>query len=233
VERQIEEWEKSVSTTASDASSAAADEQDFKAIFDGKSLTGWDGNPKFWTVKDGTIVGQTTKENPTQGNTFLIWTDGKVDDFELRLSYRINGGNSGIQYRSKDHGNWVVGGYQADIEDGKTYTGILYEERGSRQIMAKRGEKVVYGEDGKREVTGSVGKDADILAAIKPNDWNEYTIVAKGPQLQHVINGKTTIDVTDNDAKQQVKSGVLALQLHAGPPMKIEFKNVRIKRLKE
>src|SRR5262249_49163446 len=97
--------------------SCAADdvEPGFKSLFNGKDLSGWDGNPKFWSVQDGVITGQTTAENPTQGNTFLIWRDGTVDDFELRLSYRIVNGNSGIQYRSSDKGNWVVGGYQADF----------------------------------------------------------------------------------------------------------------------
>jgi len=99
-------------------------------IFEGDSLEGWDGNPKFWSAKDSVITGQTTKENPTKGNTFLIWRQGKLDDFELRLSYRIVGGNSGIQYRSKDLGNWVVGGYQGDFEAGTRFSGILYEERG-------------------------------------------------------------------------------------------------------
>ena len=93
---------------------AASDGAGYRSLFNGKDLLGWDGNPKFWSVRDGTITGQTTAENPTQGNTFLIWRLGTVEDFELHLSYRIVGGNSGIQYRSKDLGNWVVGGYQAD-----------------------------------------------------------------------------------------------------------------------
>src|SRR5687767_14612132 len=89
------------------SSSAAEDTAGFKSLFNGNDLSGWDGNPKFWSVKDGLVTGQTTADNPTQGNTFLIWRDGTVEDFELRLSYRIVGGNSGIQYRSKDLGSWV------------------------------------------------------------------------------------------------------------------------------
>src|SRR5687768_14055279 len=132
-------------------------------LFNGKDLTGWIGNPAFWSVKDGAITGETTKENPTKGNTFLIYTNANVDDFELRLSYKIVGGNSGIQYRSKviNSNNWVVGGYQGDFEAGKTYSGILYEEQG-RGILAKRGEKVVIKEEtGKPEVIGSLGKSED------------------------------------------------------------------------
>src|SRR5919201_593824 len=119
---------------------AADTEAGFRSLFNGKDLAGWDGNPKFWSVKDGAITGQTTAENPLKENTFLIWRNGTVDDFELRLSYRLVGGNSGVQYRSKDLGNWVVAGYQADMEAGKKFTGILYEERG-RGILAERGQK--------------------------------------------------------------------------------------------
>lgn len=203
-------------------------------LFNGKDLTGWNGNPAFWSVKDGAITGETTKENPTKGNTFLIYTNGNVDDFELRLSYKIIGGNSGIQYRSKviNSNNWVVGGYQGDFEAGKTYSGILYEEQG-RGILAKRGEKVVIKETtGKPEVVGSLGKSEDIQNKIKNEDWNDYVIIAKGNHLQHFINGTPTIDVVDEQKSKAAKSGILALQLHAGPPMTVQFKNIRIKSLK-
>ena len=218
--------------------SAAEAEEGFKSLFNGKDLTGWDGNPKLWSVQDGCITGQTTADNPTKGNTFLIYTGGPVDDFELRLSYKIVGGNSGIQYRSKvvNQKNWVVGGYQGDFEAGKTYSGILYDEAGvagGRGIMAGRGEKVVWTAEGKKQVTGSTGKTSEELqAGIKHEDWNEYVILAKGNHFIHKINGNVTVDVTDEDAQKQLKSGVLALQLHAGPPMMVQFKDIRIKPLK-
>jgi hypothetical protein len=204
-------------------------------LFNGKDLTGWNGNPAFWSVQDGTITGKTTKENPTRGNTFLIYTNGDVSDFELTLSYKIVGGNSGIQYRSKvtDPKNWVVGGYQGDFEAGKTFSGILYEERG-RGILAERGQKTVIKDaDGKHkvEVVGSLGKSDEIQAKIKNEDWNDYRIVAKGNHLQHFINGTQTVDVVDEQASKAAKSGILALQLHAGPPMTVQFKNIRIKSL--
>src|ERR1041384_5403231 len=104
--------------------SAAENEPGFKSLFNGKSLAGWDGDPKFWSVQDGAITGTTTKENPTKGNTFLIWRNGEVDDFELKLEYRIVNGNSGIQYLSREMGKWVIGGYQADFEAGNTFSGI-------------------------------------------------------------------------------------------------------------
>jgi hypothetical protein len=216
---------------------AAEEKVGFRSLFNGKDLSGWEGNPAFWSVKDGTIHGQTTKENPTKSNTFLIYTNGPVDDFELRFSYKIIGGNSGVQYRSKvvDPKNWVVGGYQADFEAGTTYSGILYDEAGvagGRGIMAARGEKVVWTEECKKEVTGSVGKSDEIQAAIKKEDWNDYVITAQGPHLVHQINGRTTVDVTDNCESKRLKSGVLALQLHAGPPMTLQVKDIRLKKLK-
>lgn len=211
-------------------SSLAADEG-FKPIFNGSDLKGWEGNPKFWSVKDGAIVGQTTAENPTKGNTFLIWRDGTVDNFVLRFKYRIKGGNSGVQYRSKDLGNWVVGGYQADFEAGKTYSGILYEERGPRGIMAERGTKVVVDENGKKNVVAKIGDSAELQSKIKNEDWNDYEVTAEGFHFVHKINGNVTADVTDNDAKNRKESGILALQVHAGPPMTVEFKDIQLKRL--
>ena len=219
------------------ASPAAQPEEGFKSIFNGKDLTGWDGNPKLWSVKDGAILGQTTAENPIKGNTFLIWTNGEVGDFELRCSFKITAdndkgfANSGIQYRSKilDPANWVVGGYQADMEAGASYTGILYEERMTRGIMATRGEKVVWDKDCKKQVTGSLGTSAELQAAIKPGEWNEYVVIAKGNHLQHFINGKQTVDVTDDCEAKRAMKGILALQLHAGQPMSVQFKDLKLK----
>ncbi len=222
---------------------AANLEPGFKSLFDGKDLIGWEGRTEHWSVVDGAITGRTTQEHPAKGNNFLIWrpngTNGEVSDFELRLSYRIvpnndkGFANSGIQYRSKDFGNFVVGGYQADFEAGKTYSGILYEER-MDGILAERGQKtVVKTVEGKTkvEVSGSVGKSDEIQAAIKNEDWNDYVVIAKGNHLQHFINGKQTVDVTDEREGKGAKSGILALQLHAGEPMTVQFKNIRLKPL--
>jgi hypothetical protein len=213
-------------------------ETGFQNLFNGKDLTGWDGNPKLWSVKDGAITGQTTAENPAKGNTFLIWTNGTPGNFELRCSFKLVPGddkgfaNSGVQYRSRifDPANWVVGGYQADMEAGPNYTGILYEER-LRGIMAQRGEKVVWTEDDKKQVVGSVGDAKDIEASLKKGDWNTYVIIAKGNHLQQFVNGKQTVDVTDDCSAKRAMSGLIALQLHAGSPMMAQFKNLRIKML--
>ncbi len=229
---------KTVLTFLALASIAHAGE---KSLFNGKDLTGWKGQPEFWSVKDGAITGQTTKEAPVKENTFLIW-DCVAGDFELHFKYKIvdaNGeskafGNSGVQYRSKvvKPEYSVLSGYQADFECGPKYSGILYEEK-ARGILALRGEKVTIHEGGEAkkpniEVTGEVGKSDEIQAAIKPADWNEYIVIAKGGHLQHFINGKQTVDVTDETAAG-AKTGLLGLQLHAGQPMTVQFKDIILK----
>lgn len=207
-----------------------------KQIFNGKDLSGWEGLPDNWSVVDGAIVGKNTAEKPLSGNSFLVWKGGEVADFELKFQYKFasNSGNSGVQYRSKvvDEANFVVSGYQADFEFGKTYSGILYEEKG-RGILAQRGQKVTINQGEaankpKIEVAGEVGKSDEIQATIKANDWNTYRIVAKGGHLQHFINGKQTVDVTDATA-EGAKKGILALQVHAGPPMEVHFKDFVLK----
>ena len=214
---------------------AVAAEKGFETIFDGKTLKGWNGDPKFWSVKDGAITGKTTKENPTKGNTFIIW-EGKTGNFDLRLDYKIIGGNSGIQYRSfKADGpdEWRIGGYQADFEAGDTFSGICYGER-FRGILSLRGKKttLTVGDDGKlKKEVEEFAKDADIAKAIKTEDWNSYRIVARNFNLAHYINDVKTTQVVDHDRKTRRADGLLALQLHAGPPMTVQFKNIRIKEL--
>ena len=209
---------------------ANAADDDFRSLFDGQSLSGWEGNPKFWRVEEGTITGQTTSDNPTAGNTFLIWREGPVDDFELRLKYRIVGGNSGIQYRSREVEPWVLSGYQADFDADAQYAGILYEERG-RGILAQRGKQVVIHPDGRLEDVGTTTDERTIVADLKKEQWNEYRIVARGNRLVHSINGHVTVDVTDNQESARSMSGLLGLQLHAGPPMKVQFKDIQFKPL--
>lgn len=211
---------------------AAGADDGFKPIFDGKTLNGWDGDPQFWRVEDGAITGQTTAEKPTKGNTFIIWRQGDVDDFELTLEYRIINGNSGIQYRSFElpGQKWVIGGYQADFEAGDTFSGINYGEH-FRGILAERGQKTVIGEDHKPKVVDQFGKGDELGKKIKKEDWNTYRVVAKGFHLTHEINGQLMSDVTDEDKAQRRRGGVLALQLHAGPPMKVQFRNIMLKRL--
>jgi hypothetical protein len=206
------------------------DDAGFVPLFDGQSLAGWEGKPEFWRVEDGAIVGETTAEQPTKGNTFLIWRAGQVDDFELELEYRITDkGNSGIQYRSRDLGDFVVGGYQGDFEGGPKYSGILYEEKG-RGILCLRGQRVAIAADGTKTPGEPLGDSAKLQEAIKPGEWNACRIVARGPKLQHFINGQLMSETVDEQEGKRAVQGVLALQVHAGPPMKVEFKDIRLKR---
>ena len=149
--------------------SAILGDDGFQSIFDGKTLENWDGNPKFWSVTDGAITGKTSKENPTDGNTFIIYRGAQPSNFELRLQFRIVGGNSGVQYRSKEVKKWVVGGYQADFDGAGGWTGTLYEERG-RGVLAKRGNKIVIDGAGKKSRVGATTSEENILAAIKKED---------------------------------------------------------------
>ena len=200
-----------------------------KDLFNGKDLTGWDGDEQVWSVQDGAITGHTTAERPIKHNTFLIWKGGSPGDFELHLKFKISNHNSGVQYRSKDLGDHIVSGYQADMvgDDPDKYTGILYEERG-RGILAERGQKVVIDDAGKKQVTGSVGEGAEILKAIKTGEWNDYVIIAQGNHLVQKINGVTTVDVTDNESAKAAKDGILALQVHMGKPMTVQFKEIKL-----
>ena len=214
-----------------------ADLDGFTPLFNGKDLTGWEGNTDLWSVQDGAITGKTTKDKPLKSNTFLILKDKEVSDFELRFQYKIVAGNSGVQYRakrieSKDPTNkFAVGGYQADFEAGTKYSGINYNEQnvaGKRGILAERGTKVHYKADGTKETTKLEKTTEELQQAIKSEDWNEYVVVAKGPHMIHKINGNVTSEVIDEDPAA-VKKGIVALQVHVGPPMTVQFKDVLIK----
>ncbi|MBN1670581.1 MAG: DUF1080 domain-containing protein [Kiritimatiellae bacterium] len=212
------------------AAGAAENEEGFVSLFNGTNLTGWDGNPDFWSVADGAIRGETTKEKPTQGNTFCVWQGGTLEDFELLLSFRIRNGNSGVQYRSEEFKKWRIRGYQAEVCNAPKNVGFLYHERG-RGRLVEVGQKVVIDENGKKNVVGSLGDWKTLTQDYKKQDWNHYRIVARGNHLMHFLNGVQTIDLVDNDPKGRLTSGVLALQIHAGPPMLVEFKDIRLKRL--
>lgn len=200
----------------------------FQILFDGESLDGWQGADVFWTVVDGAIQGRTTAENPTDGNTFLIWNGGQVDDFEFRCQVRFEGNNSGVQYRSDivDADKFAMAGYQADLHPSADYFGMLYAERTPRGIIATRGQRVVIAADGKSDVRGEVGNRESLV----DKDWNELRIIAVGNRLIHQVNGITTVDVTDNDPGASA-SGKLGLQLHAGSPMKVEFRSLLLRTL--
>ena len=210
-----------------------AQDEGFKPIFDGRTLDGWKtANMSYWSVKDGAITGQSTERNPVKDNQFLVWQLGQVDDFELMLKYRITGtpaANSGIQIRSRVEADGHAVGYQADIDLAGQYAGALYDERG-RGMLAERGQKTVIDSDGKMTHTPLGDADA-LMNVIKKDDWNDYHIIARGNHIVLKVNGRVTAEVIDNDKAQRELSGVLALQLHAGPPMTVQFKDIKMKRL--
>ncbi len=202
-------------------------EKGFAAMFNGKDLTGWEGKPGGWTVEDGVITGQSTQEKPCKKHHYLMWRGGTPGDFELRLSYRLVGGNSGIQLRSRELPNWDTSGYQADMEAAALWSGALFEH--TRGGIAMRGTDVVIDADGSKQIK-TVADSAKLQKHIKANDWNDYTIVARGPEIVLKINSVVMSKVVDNDRKHAARKGVIALQMHPGPPMKVQFRNLRIKR---
>lgn len=208
-------------------------EPGFARVFNGKDLTGWDGDPRLWSVRNGIIRGETTPENKAEGNTFLVWRGGTLKDFVLKLKFRIQNGNSGVQYRSQEIGKWRISGYQAEVENAPGKVGFLYDEA-RRGWLANVGEFLLVDKEGTKQVIGHVA-DKDVLIKqgyYKPKDWNEYIITARGNHIVHVLNGYQTVEVVDNDAKASTREGLLALQIHAGPPMVVEFRDIQIKQLK-
>ena len=216
---------------AASASGTAADDG-FVDLFDGKSLDGWDGDPKLWSVADGVITGQTSNEDPIPHNTFLVYRGGQPSDFELRLKFRMFGGNSGVQFRSVEVDKWVISGYQGDFDAGGRYTGILYEEKG-RGILARRGFKTVIGEDGSKTKVGTTTDEQTILDSFKKEEWNEFVVIARGNKIVEKLNGLVTVEVQDNQVDKRRMKGLIALQLHRGPAMKIQFKDIRLKDLSD
>lgn len=218
---------------------ATVDETGFELIFDGKTLKGWEGETKYWRVENGNLVGEVTPETLLKQNSFLIWRGGTTRDFELKVEYRISArGNSGINYRSIEVAGqpFALKGYQADIDGQSRNTGDLrhtgqnYEERG-RTFLARRGQMSRL-EDGKSPVVvASLGDPKELAGVIKNDDWNELHLVARGNVLIHSLNGRVMSVAVDDDAKSRRGEGLLGVQVHVGPPMKIEYRNFRLKQL--
>lgn len=208
------------------------EETGFRQIFDGKTLNGWDGEPGFWRVENGAIVGDTTTERQPKQNTFLIWRGGTPGNFELKLEYRLTGFNSGIQYRSIELPDikWAMKGYQADMDGAQQYTGQIYEERG-RGFLALRGQFTTIGDGKKPVVVGSLGSSAELKGFIKGADWNDLDIIARGDTLIQVLNGHVMSMLIDEDKANRKMDGLIGIQIHRGPVMKIEVRNIRIKEL--
>ncbi|MGC4234909.1 MAG: DUF1080 domain-containing protein [Niabella sp.] len=219
---------------------------DYEDLFDGISLNGWKGDTALWSVKDSAIVGEIKPGKELERNSFIIWQGSTVRDFELIAEYRISDkGNSGFNYRSEEIPGlpFAMRGYQADIDGAKKYTGQNYEEQG-RKILAFPGQKVrlppvngVIDDYAKKNIwtaseqLGELGNKDALKLVIKNNDWNELRILAKGNRLLHYINGVLISDVTDDDIQNRKMEGKLGFQVHVGPPMAIEVRRIRLKRL--
>ena len=224
---------------------ASDDQRGFEPIFDGKTLNGWDGDPAFWRVDNGAIVGESSPTNVVKENTFIIWRGGEPRDFELKVQFKMNSTNSGIQVRSMHvpqgtksgeraiEGKWVMKGYQADIDFENAFTGQIYEERG-RGFLAMRGQAVYVpdGDGARPRVIGNLQQSADELKAlIKQNDWNQVHLIARGNTIIQVLNGAVTSIVIDDDTKNRAMSGLIGFQMHVGNPMRVEFRNIWLKTL--
>lgn len=199
-----------------------------ETLFNGKDLTGWKGNEKFWSVKDGVIHG-TTHENKTNGNTFLILDAADVEDFHLVYEARCFGNNSGVMYRSKvvDEKKFSMAGYQCDLHPKPAYCAMIYGERmGKRGIIITRGQKMEIDESGKKKIISSEKPEK-----VDITKWNTYEVICKGNHIIQKLNGKVAIDLIDND-KSKLLKGKIGLQLHAGAVMKVDFRNIQLKRLK-
>jgi hypothetical protein len=212
----------------------------FVSIFDGKSLTGWDGDTTFWRVENGEIIGETTPEKVAKSNSFLIWRGGTVKDFELKVEFRMNGTNSGIQYRSTELpnvGKWVLKGYQADMDFTEGYIGNVHDERGraptgeGHVVLSKRGQVTRIVDGPKYKVVGTIGDPTLLRGAMNVNGWNQYHIIARGPVLMQLVNGQLMAIAIDEDVKHATPEGVIGFQMHTGPPFKVEFRNVMYRKL--
>jgi hypothetical protein len=216
---------------------ATGDEPGFQPIFDGKTLNGWEGDPKYWRVESGCLTGEITPETIIKSNTFIIWRGGAPRDFELKADFRItSGGNSGINYRSvvvpdavTPANKFAMRGYQFDIDGRNNYTGQNYEEKG-RLFLALRGQVTHVLGTQKPIVTASVG-DGKELAGFITTDFNPVHIIARGNVVMHYLNGHLMCMVIDDDPVGRMAEGLIGVQVHVGPPMKVEYRNFRLKTL--
>ena len=210
------------------------DEPGFVSLFDGKTLNGWEGDPTYWRVADGLMTGEITPETRIKSNTFIIWRGGEPEDFELKVDYRITeSGNSGINYRSVSvpdkvtpANRFALSGYQCDIDGQNHYTGNNYEEKG-RLFLAERGE-VTHVTGTRLPVVLSRTGEAKDLAGVLTTSWNSVHLIVRGNTLIHTINGRVMSMVVDDDPKRAHR-GLIGVQVHTGPPMKVEYRNWRLR----
>jgi len=208
-------------------------EDGFVSIFDGKTLDGWTGDPVYWRVEDGVMIGEITPETIVKENTFIIY-DKPIDrDFELKVLYRVSPeGNSGINYRSEriEGKPFALRGYQSDIDGKNRWTGQNYEEKG-RKFLALRGQISRVEAGGKPNVIGKTGDKEELALDIKPNEWQECHLIIRNNVMIHMVNKQIMSMVIDDDIENRKFGGLIGVQVHVGPPMTIEYKDFRIKRM--
>lgn len=215
----------------------AGEEPGFESLFDGKTLNGWKGNLTYWRVENGALVGEITPQTVVKSNTFIIWQGGKPKDFELKLEYRITAlGNSGINYRSvvipdkvTPTNEFAMRGYQCDIDGRRQHVGNNYEEKG-RLFLGLRGQltRVVAGRP--PVLVSQIGDNAE-LAKVATGDWNHVHLIIRGQTFIHIINNQVMSVVIDDDVANRTEEGQIGVQVHVGPPMKVEYRNIRLKTL--
>jgi hypothetical protein len=213
---------------------APDDTTGFESIFDG-TLRSWDGDPTFWRAEGGMIIGESTPERVVERNTFLIYRGSDIADFELKLQFRLDATNSGIQFRSQERpeiGRWVLAGYQADMDFINQYTGNIHDERG-RAFLAPRGQ-ITRGVEGSRpRMLGSLGDNTDLRGHVNVLGWNQVHLIGRGNTLIYILNGRVTSIFIDDDTVNRDLTGVLGIQMHTGPPMRIELRNLYLKQYGE
>jgi hypothetical protein len=225
------------------------DHEGYVSLFDGASLKGWDGNPKFWRVEDGAIVGESTPSNPS-GNSYIAYRDVQAKDFTLKFEIKVEGsGGSGIQYRSKTgipwlanipanvtanvgpvNLNWMMTGPQADFWPSRIYTGQFYSENTPMRILAWRGQVVEgFGAKSKR-LMGTIGDREALGTVVRQNDWNQYTVIARGGTFLHILNGQLMAVMIDDDPESSNnQAGQFGIEIEA--TTKVSVRNMWLKRL--
>jgi len=213
---------------------AEGDEPGFRPIFDGRTLEGWEGDSKYWRAEDGIMTGEITPETTIKSNTFIIWRGGEPENFELKVNYRItSGGNSGVNYRSvvvpdsvTPANRFAMRGYQCDIDGQNRYTGNNYEEKG-RLFLSVRGELTHVTGTRPPTILSRLGDNQELASKINEG-WNAVHIIARENALIHNINGQLMSMVIDDDPRRERK-GLIGVQVHVGGPMKVEYRNWRIR----
>jgi hypothetical protein len=225
------------------------DHQGYVPLFDGKSLKGWDGNPKFWRVEGGAIVGESTPTNPS-GNSYIVYRGLVAKDFTLKFEIKIEGdGGSGIQYRSTTglpwlanipanvtanvgpvNLDWMMTGPQADFWPSEVYTGQFYSENTPMRILAWRGQVVEgFGAASKR-LMGTIADRQALGARVRMNDWNQYTVIARGGTFLHILNGQLMAAMIDDDpASSNNQPGMFGIEIEA--TTKVSVRSMWVKKL--